>query len=126
MKKKVLLFIVIIVMIATYIIYKFNDNYNYGDYYDYLDNISYDLSNKFEVSKYSRGYYHYYDNFHKTKFSLIAIIYFSFFTFNSFLIGFFLFHIVHYPIILIITYFSETKKRVISLILIKSFRIQLI
>ena len=63
MRKKVLLFIgIIIVIIFIYIIYKVNDNYNYGDYYDYLDNISYDISSKFEVSKYSRGYYHYYDN----------------------------------------------------------------
>ena len=63
MRKKVLLFIgIIIVIIAIYIIYKVNDNYNYGDYYDYLDNISYDISNKFKESEYSGGYYHYYGN----------------------------------------------------------------
>ena len=61
MNKKVLLVIgVIIVIVVSYIIYKINDNYNYGYYYEFLNNISYDISSKFEEGKYSKGYYHYY------------------------------------------------------------------
>ena len=61
---KKILFILVGVIIVFFVcswIYKQSTDYYY-DGNEYLDNISYVISDKFEESEYSRGYYHYYDD----------------------------------------------------------------
>ncbi len=53
--------IVIIILLVIFTFYSFHDvYYHYAE--EYLNNISFVISDKFSVSKYSRGYYSHYDN----------------------------------------------------------------
>ena len=70
MKRNVLIIGAIIFVIVIFVIYKVNDNIYDDDYYKYLDNIDYKVSSEFEESKYSKGYYRYYNDDISCNFSI--------------------------------------------------------
>ncbi|MBQ6494505.1 MAG: hypothetical protein IJI49_00725 [Bacilli bacterium] len=81
MNKKVLIVIGIIILIIMLLYYYVKDNYRYYGDKDYLIDISYDISDRFDASIYdSSRYYHYYEDDISCNFD---ISYFSTFDINN-------------------------------------------
>lgn len=68
--KKVILIIVGVVIVLFVLYFIGNHKYEYHLDYGYLDNISYNISDEFEGSDSSRGYYHYYGDNSSCSFSV--------------------------------------------------------